>query len=178
MQPIKITSPLSAETIEILRAGDRVLLSGQIYTGRDAAHKRMVELLEKNLPLPFDVDGQAIYYAGPCPSPPGRVVGSIGPTTSGRMDAYAPRLMQKGLCVMIGKGERGKAVVEAIREYSGLYLSAVGGAGALLSLCVEKSEPVAFSDLGTEAICRLEVRDMPLVVAIDCKGGSIYRQKQ
>jgi fumarate hydratase subunit beta len=174
MQPVNITSPLSAEIIKSLHAGDQVLLSGTIYTGRDAAHKRMIELLAANEPLPFDVRGQAIYYAGPCPAPPGRVIGSVGPTTSTRMDAYAPRLIQEGLSVMIGKGSRSKTVIDAIRQYSGLYLSAVGGAGALLSLCVEQAELIAFEDLGTEAIYKLTIRDMPLVVAIDCQGSNIY----
>ena len=173
MRHIKLTAPLSAETIKNLRAGEQISLSGEIFTGRDAAHKRMVELLEKNMPLPFDVKGQAVYYAGPCPAPPGRAIGSVGPTTSKRMDAYSPRLIREGLRVMIGKGSRGEKVIEAIREYSGVYLSAVGGAGALLSLCVENAELIAFADLGTEAIYRLTVRDMPLVVAIDCSGGNI-----
>jgi fumarate hydratase subunit beta len=174
MQPMKITSPLSSETIKNLHAGDQVLLSGIIFTGRDAAHKRMIELLSNNSPLPFDVRGQTIYYAGPCPAPPGRVIGSVGPTTSLRMDSYAPRLIQEGLSVMIGKGSRSKPVIDSIRQYSGLYLSAVGGAGALLSLCVENVELIAFKDLGTEAIYKLTVRDMPLVVAIDCNGSNIY----
>jgi fumarate hydratase subunit beta len=174
MPTVKITSPLSTETIKSLHVGDQVLLSGTIFTGRDAAHKRMIELLANNVSLPFDVKGQAIYYAGPCPAPPGRVIGSVGPTTSQRMDAYAPRLIQEGLIVMIGKGYRSKPVIDAIRQYSGLYLSAVGGAGALLSLCVEHSELIAFEDLGTEAIYKLTIHDMPLVVAIDCNGGNIY----
>jgi fumarate hydratase subunit beta len=174
MPTVKIISPLSTETIKSLHVGDQVLLSGTIFTGRDAAHKRMIELLANNAPLPFNVRGQAIYYAGPCPAPPGRVIGSVGPTTSQRMDAYAPRLIQEGLNVMIGKGYRSKPVIDAIRQYSGLYLSAVGGAGALLSLCIEHSELIAFEDLGTEAIYKLTVRDMPLVVAIDCNGGNIY----
>ena len=171
---LNISTPLTAETIKNLRAGDSVLLSGGIYTGRDAAHRRMAELLDGGRPLPFDAQGQAIYYAGPCPAPPGRAIGSVGPTTGSRMDAYAPRLIQEGLRVMIGKGPRSEPVVDAIRRYTGLYLSAVGGAGALLSLCVERAELIAFGDLGTEAIYRLAVRDMPLVVAIDCKGESIY----
>ena len=176
MRTVRITTPVSTETIKNLRAGDYVLLSGAIFTGRDAAHKRMANLLAENSPLPFDVNGQAIYYAGPCPAPPGRVIGSVGPTTSARMDAYAPRLIQEGLRVMIGKGGRNKQVAEAIKNYSGLYLSAVGGAGALLSLCVESAELIAFEDLGTEAIYKLIVKDMPLVVAIDCTDGNIYER--
>jgi fumarate hydratase subunit beta len=174
MTTVEITSPLSSETIKNLCTGDQVLLSGTIYTGRDAAHKRMIEMLCSNEPLPFDIRGQTIYYAGPCPAPPGRVIGSVGPTTSKRMDTYAPRLIQEGLNVMIGKGSRSKPVIDAICQYSGVYLSAVGGAGALLSLCVEHSELIAFEDLGTEAIYRLTVRKMPLIVAIDCKGTNIY----
>ena len=176
MSPVKITTPFSTETIKSLQAGEQVLLTGAIYTGRDAAHKRMTELLANNAPLPFDVNGQAVYYTGPCPAPPGRVIGSCGPTTSLRMDAYAPRLIQEGLRVMIGKGERSKTVIEAIKQYTGLYLAAIGGAGALLSLCVDSAELIAFGDLGTEAVYRLTVRDMPLVVAIDSKGGNIYER--
>jgi len=175
---INISAPFSTETIKRLRAGDSVILSGGIYTGRDAAHKRMVELLEEGKPLPFRVNGQAIYYTGPCPAPPGRAVGSAGPTTSLRMDAYSPRLIREGLRVMIGKGTRSKEVIDAIRLSSGLYLAAVGGAGALISLCVEKAEPVAFEDLGPEAIYKLTVREMPLVVAIDCGGNNIYEKQR
>ena len=176
MQSVKIETAISMETIKRLRAGDLVSLSGVIYTGRDAAHKRMTELLINQKPLPFDIYGQAIYYAGPCPAPPGRVIGPVGPTTSLRMDAYAPRLIQEGLRVMIGKGTRTKPVIDVIRRYSGVYLSAVGGAGALISLCIKKAELVAFEDLGTEAIYKLTVYDMPLVVAIDCEGNSIYKK--
>jgi len=171
---IKITTPFSDEIIRTLRVGERVLLSGDIYTGRDAAHKRMIGLLDDEKTLPFDVRGQAIYYAGPCPAPPGRAIGSVGPTTSGRMDTYAPRMIQKGLRVMIGKGPRSKSVIDAILQFSGVYLAAIGGAGALMALCVEHTELVAFEDLGPEAIYKLTIRDMPLVVAIDCEGGNIY----
>ena len=160
-----------------LKAGEQILLSGEIYTGRDAAHKRMINMLESGAELPFDIRDQVIYYAGPCPAPPGRVIGSIGPTTSKRMDIYAPRLIQAGLRVMIGKGARSEPVINAIREYSGVYFAAVGGASALLSRCVERAELIAFEDLGTEAVYKLTVRDMPLVVAIDCMGGNIYNKK-
>lgn len=177
-EPIPLSVPIPAEAIQTLRAGQRVLLSGSIYTGRDAAHKRMTELLERGAPLPFDVRGQAIYYAGPCPAPPGRPIGSVGPTTSLRMDVYAPRLIREGLRVMIGKGTRGEAVIRAIREYRGLYLAAIGGAGALYALCVQRAELVAFEDLGPEAVYRLTVRDMPLVVAIDCAGGNLYEKRE
>jgi len=156
------------EYIRSLRVGQEIKLCGHIYTGRDAAHKRMIES------LPFDPRGVAIYYAGPCPAPPGHVIGSVGPTTSGRMDAYAPQLIAKGLKVMIGKGQRSQAVISAIKEHTGLYLAAVGGAGALISKCVEEVELVAFEDLGTEAVYRLKVKNMPLVVAVDCYGGNIY----
>ena len=170
----KITAPISDEIIKTLRTGDHVLLSGNIYTGRDTAHKRMIQLLADGKPLPFGVSGQAIYYAGPCPAPPGRAIGSVGPTTSGRMDTFAPRLIQEGLRIMIGKGSRSELVVDAIRKFSGLYLAAIGGAGALMALCVERAELVAFEDLGPEAVYKLTVRDMPLVVAVDCEGGNIY----
>jgi len=174
MPTVKITTPLTTEMIKTLRAGEQVLLSGTIFTGRDAAHKRMIELIANDLPLPFDVYGQTIYYAGPCPAPPGHAIGSVGPTTSMRMDIYSPRLIKEGLRVMIGKGPRSKPVIDAIHQHSGVYMAAVGGAGALLSLCVERADLMAFEDLGTEAIYMLTVRDMPLVVAIDCKGGNIY----
>ena len=171
---VEISTPFTTEVNRNLRAGDSVLLSGIIYTGRDAAHKRMIELLDEDKPLPFDAAGQAIYYTGPCPAPPGRVIGSVVPTTSQRMDAYAPRLIREGLRVMIGKGKRSKEVIDAIQSYCGVYLAAIGGAGALMAIHIEQVELVAFEDLGPEAIYRLTVRDMPLVVAIDCEGGNIY----
>jgi len=174
MLPLKITTPLLLEVIKDLHAGERVSLSGSIFTGRDAAHKRMIKLLDDNEPLPFDFHDQAIFYAGPCSTPPGRAIGSIGPTTSLRMDHYSPRLIKEGLRIMIGKGERSKPVIDAICEYSGLYMAAVGGTGALLSLCVERADLIAFEDLGVEAIYKLTIRDMPLVVALDCEGGNIY----
>ena len=174
MTAVSMTTPFTEDAVKKLHSGDRVLLSGEIYTGRDAAHKRMTELLDRGDPLPFDPRGQVIYYAGPCPAPPGRAIGSVGPTTSLRMDAYAPRLIREGLRVMIGKGTRSEAVIKAIREYTGLYMAAIGGAGALMALCVERAELIAFGDLGAEAIYKLTVRDMPLVVAVDCEGGNIY----
>ena len=172
----RLTSPLNREIIQELHAGDMILLSGVIYTARDAAHKRISELLGRSEPLPFDFRDQTVYYAGPCPAPPGRAIGSAGPTTSARMDAYAPRLIQEGLHVMIGKGPRSPQVIEAIRKFSGLYLAAVGGAGALLSLTIEHAELAAFTDLGPEAVYRLSVRDMPLIVAVDSFGGNVYRE--
>lgn len=169
-----LQTPLSPEIISSLRAGEKVSLSGTVYTARDAAHKRLVALLEEGKALPFDIRGQTVYYAGPCPAAPNRVVGSIGPTTSGRMDTYAPRLMEEGLCVMIGKGNRNRAVISAIQKYNGVYLAAVGGVGALLAGCVMSCQTVVFEDLGTEAIRRLAVKDMPLWVAIDNQGRNIY----
>ena len=171
----RILSPLSLEIIKSLRAGERLLLSGIIYTGRDAAHKRMTEMLNSGHVLPFDVDGQAIYYAGPCPAPPGRIIGSMGPTTSSRMDAYSPQLIKEGLRVMIGKGPRNQRVIDSISEHSGVYFAAIGGAGALLSLCVKQVQLVAFEELGTEAVFKLIVEDMPLVVGVDCFGGTVYK---
>ena len=174
MTKLKVSAPFSREIIKSLTSGLEVLMSGHIYTGRDAAHKRMISLLEEGKPLPFSVKDQVIYYAGPCPAPPGKVIGSVGPTTSQRMDVYAPRLIKEGLKIMIGKGHRSQLVIDAMQQHCGLYLAAVGGAGALISLCVKKIEPVAFDDLGPEAIYRLTIKDMPLVVAIDCNGGNIY----
>ena len=172
---VKITAPISAEDVNTLKVGDRVLLSGVIFTGRDAAHKRMVEMLENGESLPFDINGQIIYYTGPCPAPPGHVIGSAGPTTSTRMDAYSPRLIEEGLRFMIGKGSRNKNVTEAICNHSGLYFSAIGGAGALMSFCVKDAALIAFDDLGTEAVYKLTVHDMPLIVAVDSNGDSLYK---
>jgi fumarate hydratase subunit beta len=171
---IKISSPFSGEAIASLSVGDSVLLSGVIYTARDAAHARLLSMIERNEPPPFDFSGAAVYYAGPSPARPGAVVGSIGPTTSGRMDAYSPALIAMGLKVMIGKGLRSAEVKRAIAEHGGLYLAAIGGAAALISKSVRSAEVVAFPDLGTEAIRRLEVADFPAIVAIDAKGRDIY----
>ncbi|MDR2671542.1 MAG: Fe-S-containing hydro-lyase [Oscillospiraceae bacterium] len=171
---LRITAPLLDEVIERLHSGDMLAVSGVVYTGRDAAHRRMTEALARGEALPFDPTGQIIYYAGPCPAPPGRVIGSIGPTTSGRMDAYAPALIRCGLKAMIGKGPRSPEVVEAIRTCGGVYFAAVGGAAALMSRCVKQAEVVAYPDLGTEAIRRLVVEDLPVVVAVDCRGGCVY----
>src|SRR4030042_3115207 len=154
----KRTSPFSADVVENLRAGDQVLISGVIYVGRDAAHKRLVETLDKGEKLPFDIKGQTIYYMGPSPTKPGHVIGSAGPTTSGRMDAYAPRLLAAGLKAMIGKGLRTSAVKEAIRQHKGIYFAAVGGAGALISKAIIKSEIIAYEELGPEALLKIEVK--------------------
>lgn len=171
----RIRAPLIKEEIASLRAGDSVLLSGTIYTGRDAAHKRLCAMAETGEILPFDIRDQVIYYAGPCPAKPGDPIGSCGPTTSYRMDAYAPMLCDLGLIGMIGKGQRSEAVVRAIERNGGVYFAATGGAGALIAVCVKHARVIAFDDLGTEAIRRLEVEDLPLVVAIDAYGGDLYR---
>lgn len=170
------STPFSRERLSGIRAGESLRLSGEILTGRDAAHKRLIDLLDRGEPLPIELQGQALYYVGPCPPLPGHVIGSCGPTTSGRMDAYAPRLYDLGLLATIGKGQRSPAVVDAIRRNGGVYLAATGGAGALLAGCVESAEVIAFEDLGTEAIYRLRVRKMPLVVAIDTQGNDLYAQ--
>ncbi|MBR3754501.1 MAG: fumarate hydratase C-terminal domain-containing protein [Clostridia bacterium] len=156
-----------------LRAGDRVLLSGTVYTARDAAHKRITELMNKGEALPFELDGACIYYAGPTPTPPGLAIGSCGPTTSSRMDTYAPAFLDKGLAAMVGKGPRSKEVVDAVIRNKAVYLCAVGGAGALAAKCITSCEVIAFEDLGCESVKRLNFNDFPLIVAIDCEGGNI-----
>lgn len=172
---IRITTPLTDEAIRGLRIGDRVLLTGLAYTARDAAHKRLVDLLERGEPLPVDLRGQVIYYVGPTPARPGEVIGSAGPTTATRMDRYAPLLHAHGVKATIGKGgPRSAAVVEALRRHTALYLLATGGAGALLGKHITASELVAYEDLGTEAIRRLTVRDFPLIVANDAHGGDLF----
>ena len=170
----KINLPLTEEISNSLSAGDTVYLTGYIYTARDAAHKRLCEMLDRGEKLPFDPMNATIYYVGPTPTKPGEVIGSSGPTTSGRMDAYAPTLLSLGARGMIGKGARSREVIEAIRECSGVYFGAIGGAGALISRSIKSAEPVAFSDLGAEAILRLYVVDMPLTVIIDSKGNNLY----
>ena len=178
MKERRIITPLSDEVISSLRAGESVLISGAIYTARDAAHKRLIEMLASGEEMPFDFAGQIVYYAGPTPPRPGAVVGSIGPTTSGRMDAYSLALMEKGLKVMMGKGLRSEAVKQAIVKMNGLYLATVGGAAALISRSVKDSELIAFPELGTEAICRLEVVDFPAIVAADVYGGDVYKRAE
>ncbi len=172
----RISAPLTDSDIEALEAGDKVLIDGVIYTGRDAAHKRLVETLERGEDLPVNLEGQIIYYVGPCPAKPGDPIGSAGPTTSGRMDAYTPTMLDVGLRGMIGKGNRSDEVVEAIKEHKGVYLLAIGGAGALLAKCVKKAEVVAYEELGPEAIFRLEVEEFPVVVGVDAAGNDIYVQ--
>lgn len=170
----KLTAPLTREALAPLRAGDTVLLSGTVYTARDAAHKRMMELLDQGKPLPFPVEGSALYYVGPTPERPGQVIGSAGPTTSGRMDLYAPRLLDLGQAVMIGKGARNQAVKEAVTRNGAVYLAALGGAGALMAASVKRLEIVCWEDLSCEAVRRLEVEDMPLTVVLDAHGGNLY----
>ena len=170
----RITLPLTEELAQSLHAGDTVLLTGTIYTSRDAGHKRMCESLAKGEPLPFDPQDATIYYVGPTPAKPGQVIGSAGPTTSGRMDAYAPTMLSVGARGMIGKGARLPEVVEAMKRYSGVYFGAIGGAGALLAKCIKKCELIAYEDLGAEALRKLYVEDMPLVVIIDSQGNNLY----
>jgi fumarate hydratase subunit beta len=172
----KVSLPLGEETLKGLKAGDDVLLSGVIYVGRDAAHKRMIETLERGEPLPFDIKGQTIYFMGPTPPRPGRPIGSAGPTTSGRMDSYSPRLMAEGLKGMIGKGMRSEAVKEAMKQYKAVYFGAIGGAGALAARSIKKSEVVAYEELGAEALRRLEVEDFPVTVVNDTYGGDLYEE--
>jgi fumarate hydratase subunit beta len=173
-EPIRMTPPLSDEDVERLKIGDRVLITGVIYTGRDAAHKRLFDLLQEGKDLPFDIRGQIIYYVGPTPAKPGQVFGSAGPTTSYRMDAYSPSLIGRGLKGMIGKGMRSDAVKEAMKKHKAVYLAATGGAGALLGKRVKKAEVVAYEDLGPEAIRRLEVEDLPVIVINDVHGDDLY----
>ncbi len=169
-----ITLPLTEELAKTLHAGEQVLLTGTIYTSRDAGHKRMCEALEQGETLPFDPQDATIYYVGPTPAKPGQVIGSAGPTTSGRMDAYAPTLMSVGARGMIGKGARLPEVIEAMKKYNGVYFGAIGGAGALLAKSIKKSEMIAYEDLGAEALRKLYVEDMPLVVIIDREGKNLY----
>jgi len=176
MNTLKISvNELNNDKIKSLRAGDSILLSGTIYTARDAAHKRMCEEYVEGNRFPFDICGEAIYYAGPCPAKPGEVIGSCGPTTSGRMDAYTPTLLDNGLKIMIGKGARSREVIEAIKRNTCVYLGAIGGAGALIAESVKSSEIIAYEDLGTEAIRKLEVVDFPCTVLIDSDGNDIYK---
>jgi fumarate hydratase subunit beta len=171
---IHIETPLTKDKLKNLKAGDSVLISGTIYTGRDAAHKRMIESLKKGETLPFNIKDQIIYYVGPCPAKPGQIIGSCGPTTSGRMDAYAPLLIEKGLTGMIGKGLRNTVVIEAMQKHGAIYFGAIGGAGALIAKTVKSEEIVAYEDLGTEAIRKLTVEKFPAVVIIDSKGNNLY----
>jgi fumarate hydratase subunit beta len=172
--PEKIYLPLTDDVIEELRCGDSVLLTGVMYVARDAAHRRMVESIDNGEPLPFDIRGQIIYYMGPSPAPPGKVIGSAGPTTSGRMDKYTPKLIERGLKGMIGKGMRSQSVKEAILKFKAVYFGAVGGAGAVISRSIKKSEIVAYDDLGAEAVRKIEVEDFPAIVVNDIHGADLY----
>ncbi|MFH1647928.1 MAG: Fe-S-containing hydro-lyase [Chloroflexota bacterium] len=172
----KVKLPLSEAAVNKLKAGDSVLLSGLLYVARDVAHQRMLAALERGEPLPFDVRGQTIYYMGPSPAPPGRVIGSAGPTTSSRMDAVTPRLLAAGLRGMVGKGTRSEEVKDAMKKHGAVYFGVVGGTGALLSKRITKSEVIAYEDLGPEAVLRLEVKDFPATVVNDTHGGDLYEE--
>lgn len=174
MANVKITAPMSSEVARSLRAGDSCLISGVIYTARDAAHKRLCELVAEGKELPFPVKDSIIYFVGPTPAKPGQAIGSAGPTTSYRMDAYSPTMIACGQTGMIGKGKRGPEVVAAMKEHGAVYFGAIGGCGALLSKCIKKAEVVAYEDLGAEAIRRLEVEDFPAIVIIDSQGNNLY----
>lgn len=173
---VQITAPAADEELAALKAGDSVLISGTIYTARDAAHRRMAEALSSGGKLPFDIKGSFIYYMGPSPARPGRPIGSAGPTTSGRMDCFTPQLLDLGLKAMIGKGKRSAQVKDAMKRNGAVYFAAVGGAGALISKSIIKSEIIAYEDLGTEAIRRLVVKDLPAIVVIDENGNDLYEQ--
>lgn len=171
---IHIKSPLSREAARTLKAGDSCLISGVIYTARDAAHKRLCALIDANQPLPLDLKDSIIYFVGPTPAKPGQAIGSAGPTTAYRMDAYSPSLIAEGQTGMIGKGKRGPEVIEAMKKYGAVYFGAIGGCGALLSKCIKKAEVIAYDDLGAEAIRRLEVENFPVIVVIDSEGNNLY----
>lgn len=175
---IKLNTPLNSEQISNLKSGDSILLSGIIYSARDAAHKRLINLLDEGKELPLNIENEIIYYVGPSPAKPGKVIGSAGPTTSYRMDAYAPRLMDLGLKGMIGKGARNQEVIDSIVKNKCVYFGAIGGAAALIAKSIVKSEIIAYEDLGAEAIRKMEVKDMPLVVIIDSQGNNLYELGQ
>jgi len=174
MTNIRITTPLTKDAVKNLKAGDSCLISGVIYTARDAAHKRLCELVEQGKPLPMDIKDSIIYFVGPTPAQPGQAIGSAGPTTSYRMDAYSPILIAQGQTGMIGKGKRGPEVIDAMKKHGAVYFGAIGGCGALLSRCIKQAEIVAYEDLGAEAIRRLVVEDFPAVVIIDSQGNNLY----
>ncbi len=169
-----IKTPITEETVKDLKAGDYVYITGTIYTARDAAHKRLYEALLEGQPLPIELQDNTLYYLGPSPARPGQVIGSAGPTTSSRMDKYTPLLLEKGLKGMIGKGKRSQEVIDAMHQYHAVYFAAIGGAGALLSKCIKKSEVIAYEDLGTEAIRRLEIENLPVIVVIDEHKNNLY----
>lgn len=171
---IQISTPLTHDCVKSLKAGDMVEITGSVYTARDAAHQKLLELIHAGKELPFEIRDQIIYYVGPCPAPEGKVIGSAGPTTSGRMDKYAPKLIELGMTGMIGKGQRNAAVVEAMQKHGAVYFGAIGGAGALISKCVQSSELIAFGELGTEAVRKLVVANFQAVVVIDAYGNNLY----
>ena len=175
MEPIRISTPLTHEKVRTLKAGDNILLSGTVYTARDAAHKKMCEALERGEELPFDIKNAVIYYVGPCPAKDGEIIGSCGPTTSGRMDAYAPTLIALGQTGMIGKGQRTPEVYATMKKYGAVYFGATGGCGALIAGCVKSVEEIAYPELLSESVKRLEVEDFPLVVIGDCFGNCMYK---
>jgi fumarate hydratase subunit beta len=175
---IEIITPISDDALTGLTAGDEVCISGKIYTARDAAHKKITELIKSGEKPPFDFAGQVVFYAGPSPAKPGRPIGSIGPTTSGRMDMYSPLLISKGLKIMIGKGSRSREVVDAIVNFRGIYFAAIGGIAALMAKCVVSAKVIAFDELGTEAVMELEVKNFPAFVAIDSRGRNLYEKNQ
>lgn len=177
-EPKRVRAPFDDETVASLRAGDQVLISGKLIGARDAAHKRLIELLEKGEPLPVDIQGQVVYYVGPTPPKPGEVIGSAGPTTSGRMDRYAPTLLAKGLKGMIGKGYRNQEVKDALVQHRGVYMVSTGGAGALISKTIKAARVLAWEELGTEALREFEVEDFPAVVIHDIYGGDLYAAGQ
>jgi len=177
MNELELQAPFTKDKMRALRAGDRVRLSGIIYTARDAAHKRMVEALREGREIPIPLQDAVIYYVGPTPAPPGRPIGAAGPTTSYRMDAYAPTLLDLGQSGMIGKGMRSGEVIEAMKRNGAVYFAAIGGAGALISRCIKEAEVIAYEDLGAEAVRRLTVKDMPLIVAIDSLGNNLYNRR-
>lgn len=172
----KINVPFTKEEAINFKTGDNVLLTGWIYTARDAAHKKMTESIAAGEPLPFEISGQIIYYAGPCPAKPGQVIGSCGPTTSGRMDKFTPTLIKSGLSGMIGKGEVSPEVIKALKDNGGIYFVTIGGAGALIAKCIKSAEVVCYGELGTEAVRKLYIEDFPAVVALDCEGNNIYEK--
>lgn len=171
---ITLTPPFTDEMIRSLKAGDMAYITGTIYTARDAAHQRLSEMLDAGEPMPFDFNGAVVYYAGPCPPKPGQAIGSVGPTTAGRMDLYSPQLIENGLKVMIGKGLRSKEVVDSIVKHTGIFFAAIGGAAALMGKSVKKAEVIAFPELGTEAVRKLEVENLPVIVAVDSYGNDMY----
>lgn len=173
-----ITTPLTKEVIGRLKAGDQIYISGNIYTSRDAGHARMIKQLENNEPLPFDVKDSIIYYVGPSPVKPGAIIGSAGPTTSYRMDPFAPRLLEEGVSGMIGKGNRSEAVIESMKKHKAVYFAAIGGAAALIAKCIVESEIMAYEDLGSEALRRLKVKDFPCIVVIDSEGNNLYESEK